>query len=101
MYYEPLKVLADHLNRKVAVGESGNVGSRGGHVAPMLSMQEIDTVFGNILFIHAIHKQFLSHFQSLFQPGNPADEITVTAFATLFTPMFLKVRPSHHFASTS
>jgi len=63
----------------------------------MLSMQEIDCVFGNILFIHAIHKQFFSHFQSLFQPGHAADEVTVTAFTELFTPMFVKVLvpPSH------
>ena len=97
VYYQPLKVVADHLNRKVSASESVNVGSSGGRVAPMLSMQEIDCVFGNILFIHAIHKQFFSHFQSLFQPGHAADEVTVTAFTELFTPMFVKVLvpPSH------
>jgi hypothetical protein len=106
VYYEPLKVVADHLNRKVSASDSVNVGSSGGRVAPMLSMQEIDCVFGNILFIHAIHKQFFSHFQSLFQPGHAADEVTVTAFTELFSPMFVKVpiaiacivlRPHHHF----
>jgi hypothetical protein len=101
VYYEPLKIVADHLNRKVSASESGSVGSSGGRVAPMLSMQEIDCVFGNILYIHAIHKQFFSHFQSVFQPGHAADEVTVTSFTALFTPMFVKVLPPHCFTSIS
>ena len=60
----------------------------------MLSLTEIDAVFGNFIFIHAIHKQFLSQFKTVFSPAVPPTERTIIEFSKVFDAMFVKV-PCH------
>ena len=92
VYYEPLKLLADNASRRLSVGDHIGSGSSAG---VMLSLTEIDAVFGNVIFIHAIHKNFFSQFKSVFTPASLANEVTVTEFAKVFTAMFTKVSQHH------
>jgi hypothetical protein len=56
----------------------------------MLSLTEIDSVFSNILFIHAIHKQFFSQLVSILPPDSVPTERAVVDFSKLFSAMFVK-----------
>jgi hypothetical protein len=92
VYYEPLKLLADTANRRLSTTENrGGGGGGGSNVIVMLSLTEIDAVFGNVIFIHAIHKQFFTQFRAVFQPEVTANAATVVEFVKVFNAMFVKV----------